>query len=68
MRAGGIVPASVVAMQTIDFQTDPSRYRHWRIERDGDIAYLIMDVDPAGGLSDTMNSNSIPTISPSISN
>ena len=39
-------------MQTIDFQTDPSRYRHWRIERDGDVAYLIMDVDPAGGLSD----------------
>ena len=36
----------------IDFQTDPSRYRHWRIERDGDVAYLIMDVDPAGGLSD----------------
>ena len=51
--AGGIVPASVLAMQTIDFQTDPSRYRHWRIERDGDIAYLIMDVDPAGGLSDS---------------
>jgi benzoyl-CoA-dihydrodiol lyase len=40
-------------MQTIDFQTEPSRYRHWRIERDGDIAYLIMDVDPAGGLSDS---------------
>ncbi len=40
-------------MQTIDFQTDPSHYRHWRIERDGDIAYLIMDVDPAGGLSDS---------------
>src|SRR5450631_3106282 len=39
-------------MQTIDFQTDPSRYRHWRIECDGDVAYLIMDVDPAGGLSD----------------
>ena len=53
MTAGGIVPASVLAMQTIDFQTDPSRYRHWRIERDGDIAYLIMDVDPAGGLSDS---------------
>ncbi len=35
----------------IDFQTDPSRYRHWRIEQDGEIAYLIMDVDPAGGLS-----------------
>jgi len=39
-------------MQTIDFQTDPSRYRHWRIEREGEVAYLIMDVDPAGGLSD----------------
>ena len=37
-------------MQTIDYQTDPSRYRHWKIERDGDIAYLIMDVDQAGGL------------------
>ena len=39
-------------MQTIDFQTEPSRYRHWRIERDGDVAYLIMDVDQAGGLSE----------------
>jgi benzoyl-CoA-dihydrodiol lyase len=36
----------------IDFQTDPSRYRHWRIEADGDVAYLIMDVDQAGGLSE----------------
>ncbi|HEY4142109.1 MAG TPA: benzoyl-CoA-dihydrodiol lyase, partial [Pseudolabrys sp.] len=36
----------------IDFQTDPTRYRHWRIERDGDVAYLIMDVDQAGGLSE----------------
>ena len=33
----------------IDFQTDPSHYRHWRIEPDGDVAYLIMDVDLAGG-------------------
>jgi benzoyl-CoA-dihydrodiol lyase len=39
-------------MDTIDYRTDPSRYRHWRIERDGDIAYLIMDVDQAGGLGD----------------
>jgi benzoyl-CoA-dihydrodiol lyase len=36
----------------IDFQTDPSRYRHWRIEIDGNVASLIMDVDPQGGLSD----------------
>src|SRR4026209_2835374 len=34
----------------IDFQTDPSRYRHWRIEIDGDVASLIMDVYQAGSL------------------
>jgi len=39
-------------MQPIDFQTEPARSRHWRIERDGNIAYLIMDVDQAGGLFD----------------
>jgi benzoyl-CoA-dihydrodiol lyase len=42
----------VIAMNIIDYQTDPSHYRHWKIERDGDIAYLIMDVDQAGGLGD----------------
>jgi len=36
----------------IDFQTDPSRYRHWRIEYDGDVANLYMDVDEKGGLFD----------------
>jgi benzoyl-CoA-dihydrodiol lyase len=34
----------------IDFQTDPSRYRHWRIDYDGDVANLYMDVDEGGGL------------------
>lgn len=34
----------------VDYRTDPSRYRHWRIEIDGNVASLIMDVDPAGGL------------------
>src|SRR5215468_9735065 len=37
-------------MTPIDFQTDPGRYRHWRIERDGEVAYLIMDVAADGGL------------------
>jgi benzoyl-CoA-dihydrodiol lyase len=36
----------------IDFQTEPSRYRHWRLEKDGNVASLIMDVDPAGGLNE----------------
>jgi benzoyl-CoA-dihydrodiol lyase len=38
--------------KTIDFQTDPSRYRHWRIGYDGEIATVYMDVDEAGGLFD----------------
>ncbi|HLN09437.1 MAG TPA: 2,3-epoxybenzoyl-CoA dihydrolase [Xanthobacteraceae bacterium] len=38
--------------RTIDFRTEPSRYRHWRIEPDGEVASLVMDVRPDGGLSD----------------
>jgi benzoyl-CoA-dihydrodiol lyase len=34
----------------IDFQTDPSRYRHWKLAIDGDIATLVLDVDENGGL------------------
>ena len=34
----------------IDFRTEPSRYRHWKLAFDGPVAHLIMDVDPAGGL------------------
>jgi benzoyl-CoA-dihydrodiol lyase len=34
----------------IDFQTDPSRYRHWKLEVAGDVATLTMDVDENGGL------------------
>ncbi|MEQ8297009.1 MAG: 2,3-epoxybenzoyl-CoA dihydrolase [Nitratireductor sp.] len=36
--------------KTIDFQTDPSQYRHWRIDYDGEVAHLFMDVDENGGL------------------
>ncbi len=34
----------------IDFQTDPSRYRHWRVAYDGAVATIFMDVDENGGL------------------
>src|SRR5260370_7667395 len=34
----------------IDCQTDPSRYRHWKLDADGDVATLTMDVDENGGL------------------
>jgi benzoyl-CoA-dihydrodiol lyase len=34
----------------IDFQTDPSRYRHWKLAVAGDVATLAMDVDENAGL------------------
>ena len=37
-------------MTRIDFQTEPDRYRHWRLTFDGPVATLIMDVDPDAGL------------------
>ena len=36
----------------IDFQTDPSRYRHWRLSFAGSVATLTMDVDADAGLFD----------------
>src|SRR5262244_1180820 len=37
-------------MTPIDHQTDPGRYRHWRLEIDGEVASLIMDVDQSASL------------------
>src|SRR6266704_6958111 len=34
----------------IDFQTDPSRYRHWKLDVADNVATLTMDVDENGGL------------------
>ena len=34
----------------VDFRTDPSRYRHWKLAVDGDIATLTMDVAEDGGI------------------
>ena len=34
----------------IDFQTEPSRYRHWQLAVDGDTATLTMAVDEKAGL------------------
>ena len=34
----------------IDFQTEPSKYRHWKLKIDGEVATLLMDVDEKGTL------------------
>ena len=36
----------------IDFQTEPARYRHWKLNFSGDAAELVMDVDENAGLFD----------------
>jgi benzoyl-CoA-dihydrodiol lyase len=36
--------------ETVDFQTDPSRYKHWRLAFDGAAATLTMDVAEDGGI------------------
>src|SRR6204780_4684342 len=34
----------------VSFQVDPSRYRHWRLSIEGQVATLAMDIDEAGGI------------------
>jgi benzoyl-CoA-dihydrodiol lyase len=34
----------------VDYQTHPSRYRHWRLKVDGPLATLLADFDENGGL------------------
>jgi benzoyl-CoA-dihydrodiol lyase len=34
----------------IDFATEPSRYRHWRLVTGGPVAELVLDVDESAGL------------------
>jgi benzoyl-CoA-dihydrodiol lyase len=45
---------SLAAEQTgsVEFRTEPARYRHWRLATDGPVATLTMDVDERGGLGD----------------
>jgi benzoyl-CoA-dihydrodiol lyase len=45
-------PQPACTARRIDFQTEPARYRHWRIELAPPIAKLVLDVDEAGGLFD----------------
>lgn len=34
----------------VDYQTDPSRYRHWKLRFEGPVATLLADFDENGGL------------------
>ena len=41
---------SKAKQEAVDFQTDPSRYKHWRLAFDGPVATLTMDVAEDGGI------------------
>ena len=43
-------PAATQVTTPVDFRTDPSRYRHWKLQIDGRVATLAMDVREDGGL------------------
>jgi benzoyl-CoA-dihydrodiol lyase len=38
------------AAAPVDYQTDPSKYRHWQVKYDGAVATLIMDTKEDGGI------------------
>jgi benzoyl-CoA-dihydrodiol lyase len=44
------VEQAASAVAPVDFRTDPSRYRHWKLTVDGRVATLAMDVQEDGGL------------------
>ena len=39
-----------VKLEAVDFQIDPSRYKHWKLSFDGPVATLAMDVAEDGGV------------------
>jgi benzoyl-CoA-dihydrodiol lyase len=36
--------------EPVSFETDPSRYRHWRLSVSGPVASLVMDVNEEAGI------------------
>ncbi|MCV4753131.1 hypothetical protein OFC37_27055, partial [Escherichia coli] len=38
------------AAPRVDYQTDPSRYKHWKLSVEGPVATLAMDVAEDGGV------------------
>jgi len=41
---------TLLDMEPISFETHPSRYRHWKLELDGELAFLWLDTQEDGGL------------------
>jgi benzoyl-CoA-dihydrodiol lyase len=46
----GVDAASAVTPPQVDFSTSPDRYRHWRLDVDGEVATVTLAVEEEGGL------------------
>src|ERR1700761_4185247 len=44
------MPVNGNAMDRVDYQTEPPRYKHWKLKFDGPVATLLADFDEDGGL------------------
>jgi benzoyl-CoA-dihydrodiol lyase len=49
-RAGVSAHADAVSLPEVSFYAHPDRYRHWKLRLDGELAWLVLDVDEDGGL------------------
>ena len=43
-------PQAAAGAEYVDYQTDPARYKHWRVAYDAPVATVTMDVNEDGGL------------------
>ena len=50
VRPDPVDEVSAPPVPQVSFDTEPALYRHWRLEIDGDVARLILDVDEQGGV------------------
>jgi benzoyl-CoA-dihydrodiol lyase len=44
------LPMNESPMDRVDYQTEPSRYKHWKLKFDGPVAMLLADFDENAGL------------------
>ncbi|MCK2095151.1 enoyl-CoA hydratase-related protein, partial [Thauera aromatica] len=42
--------ASTVKQDAVDYRTEPSRYKHWSLAVDGEVATLTLNIDEDGGI------------------
>ena len=50
METNLVASAAASTESLVDYQTDPSRYRHWRLGVEGPVATLTLDVKEDGGI------------------